>query len=61
MGTVTGIFVEGTDVTEREHATASVRENARRLDFLDRLGRATTPAHDADEILKTGWTRRLRQ
>lgn len=53
MGAVTGIFVEGTDVTEREHATASVRENARRLAFLDRLGRATAPAHDADEILKT--------
>ncbi|WP_246158118.1 PAS domain-containing protein [Reyranella soli] len=52
-GAVTGIFVEGTDVTERERATAAVRENARRLAFLDRLGRATASAHDADEILKT--------
>ena len=52
-GAVTGIFVEGTDVTERERATAAVRENARRLAFLDRLGRATASAHDADEILRT--------
>ncbi len=52
-GAVTGIFVEGTDVTEREHATAAVRENARRLAFLDRLGRATASLHDADEILQT--------
>jgi PAS domain S-box-containing protein len=52
-GAVTGIFVEGTDVTERERATAAVRENARRLAFLDRLGRATASLHDADEILRT--------
>ena len=52
-GAVVGIFVEGTDVTERERATAAVRENARRLAFLDRLGRATANLHDADEILKT--------
>ena len=51
-GTITGIFVEGTDVTDRERATAAVRENARRLAFLDRLGRATANSHDADEILK---------
>jgi len=52
-GAVTGIFVEGTDVTARELASAAVRENARRLDFLDRLGLATANAHDADEILAT--------
>ncbi len=52
-GAVTGIFVEGTDVTERERASAAVRENARRLSFLDRLGRATASAHDPDEILRT--------
>ena len=53
VGAVVGIFVEGSDVTERERATAAVRENARRLAFLDRLGRATASLHDADEILKT--------
>jgi PAS domain S-box-containing protein len=52
-GAVTGIFVEGTDVTERERAMAAVRENARRLAFLDRLGTATASLHDADEILRT--------
>ena len=52
-GAITGIFVEGADVTEREFATAAVRENARRLTFLDNLGRATANLHDADEILRT--------
>ncbi|WP_421999239.1 PAS domain S-box protein [Reyranella sp.] len=51
VGAVVGIFVEGTDVTERERASAAVRENARRLAFLDRLGTATANSHDADEIL----------
>lgn len=51
-GAVTGIFVEGTDATERERATATVRANAERLAFLDRLTRATVSSHDADEILE---------
>ncbi len=50
-GGVTGIFVEGTDVTERERATAAVRENAARLAFLDRLGAAAAASRDADDIL----------
>ncbi|MBV9992129.1 MAG: PAS domain-containing protein [Alphaproteobacteria bacterium] len=50
-GTVTGIFVEGTDVTESEGAAAAVRENADRLAFLDSLGREAAKSHDADAIL----------
>jgi hypothetical protein len=46
-GAVISIFVEGTDVTERERAMAAVRENARRLHRW--LGRATASSHDADE------------
>lgn len=50
-GNVAGIFVEGTDATDRELAMASVRENAARLAFLDELGRATAISRDADEVL----------
>jgi PAS domain S-box-containing protein len=50
-GAVTGIFVEGVDVTESEHAAAAVRANEGRLRFLDELARETTKSQDADAIL----------
>ena len=50
-GAVTGIFVEGVDVTESEHAAASVRANEARLRFLDELARETTKSQNADAIL----------
>jgi signal transduction histidine kinase len=50
-GQVTGIFVEGQDVTERARAEAALRESAARLRFLDRLGRETAMAGDADAVM----------
>ena len=50
-GAVTGIFVEGVDVTESARAAAAVRENEKRLRFLDALQRETAKRQDADAIL----------
>lgn len=50
-GDITAIFVEGTDVTARERASAIVHENAVRLLFLDQLAQKTSAALDADTIL----------
>jgi len=50
-GAVTGIFCDGFDVTERELATAALRESEALFRFLDRLGRATARSEDANAIL----------
>ena len=50
-GRIAGIFVEGTDVTDSERATAAVRDNEARLRFLDALGTETAKSQDADAIL----------
>jgi signal transduction histidine kinase/CheY-like chemotaxis protein/PAS domain-containing protein len=50
-GFVTGIFVEGTDVTESARARAALEENEARLRFLDRLGADIAASQDADAIL----------
>ncbi|HUO03313.1 MAG TPA: response regulator, partial [Rhizomicrobium sp.] len=52
-GNVTGIFVEGIDVTDSARDSMLVRENEARLAFLDRLGRAMVESRDADAILAT--------
>jgi PAS domain S-box-containing protein len=52
-GRVTGIFVEGHDVTDAHRAEAELRESEARLLFLDRLGAATAPLADADAVLAT--------
>lgn len=46
QGTVTGIFIQGHDVTQRALAE-------RRMRFLDALGEATAASTDADTILAT--------
>ncbi len=51
VGAVTGIFVEGTDVTESERAVAALRDNEARLRFLDSLSRETATRQSADAIL----------
>ena len=48
---VTGIFVEGTDVTESERALAALRENEARLRFLDALSKDTATHQSADALL----------
>jgi PAS domain S-box-containing protein len=50
-GAITGIFVEGVDVTESERVVAALEENEARLRFLDRLGAAIASSQDADAIL----------
>jgi PAS domain S-box-containing protein len=52
-GTVTGIFVEGIDVTESAEALAALKANAERLRFFDALGREAAKSHDADAVLAT--------
>jgi PAS domain S-box-containing protein len=52
-GQVTGIFVEGYDVTDTHRAELALRESEARLGFLDRLGAATAPLADADAVLAT--------
>jgi len=52
-GNITGIFVEGVDVTESAQDAAAVRANEARLRFLDALGKETAKSHDADAILAT--------
>ena len=52
-GRITGIFVEGSDVTERVQAEERLRESEARLGFLDRLGAETAPLADADAVLAT--------
>jgi len=50
-GKVSGIFVEGIDVTERRETDEAMRESEERLRFLDRLGQAVAASRDADEIM----------
>lgn len=50
-GKVSGIFVEGVDVTERRESDEALRESEERLRFLDRLGQAVSRSKDADEIM----------
>lgn len=50
-GKISGIFVEGFDVTETVEAAAVVQRNETRLAFLDALNRATAQRTDADAIL----------
>jgi signal transduction histidine kinase/PAS domain-containing protein len=50
-GTITGIFVEGVDVTESARVVAALEENEARLRFLDRLGAEIASSQDADAIL----------
>jgi signal transduction histidine kinase/CheY-like chemotaxis protein len=50
-GGITGIFVEGVDVTDSERVVAALEENEARLRFLDRLGAAIASSQDADAIL----------
>lgn len=50
-GNVGGIFIEGYDVTERAEAEQALRENERRLRFLDALSKETARSVDADAIL----------
>ena len=52
-GTITGIFVEGIDVTDSARAAAALSENEARLRFLDELSAAIAPSQDADAILTT--------
>jgi PAS domain S-box-containing protein len=50
-GTITGIFVEGIDVTDSARAVAALSENEARLRFLDELSAAIGSSQDADAIL----------
>lgn len=50
-GKVSGIFVEGIDVTDRRDADQAIRESEERLRFLDKLGQAVSRSRDADEIM----------
>jgi len=50
-GAVTGIFVEGTDVTDAERIAAALRENEARFRFLDALAKEISTSQDADAIL----------
>jgi PAS domain S-box-containing protein len=50
-GSVDGIFVQATDVTERALAERSLRQTAARRVFLDELQRQTHALRDASEIL----------
>lgn len=50
-GQVTGIFVEGADVTERTLAHAALHERNEHLQLLDAIGEATRAASDAREIM----------
>ncbi|MBN6151538.1 PAS domain-containing protein [Xanthomonas sp. AmX2] len=50
-GEVSGIFIEGYDVTERRLAADALRANERRLRFLDALTKATAASTDASVIL----------
>ncbi|MBB4125575.1 signal transduction histidine kinase/CheY-like chemotaxis protein [Xanthomonas translucens] len=52
-GEVSGIFVEGHDVTEQHLAADALRANERRLRFLDALHKATAASTDASVILTT--------
>jgi PAS domain-containing protein len=52
-GAVTGIFCDGYDVTERETATAALRQSEALFRFLDDLGRATSRSQHAHEVLAT--------
>jgi PAS domain S-box-containing protein len=53
LGLVSGIFVEGSDVTERVVAEKDLRVSEERLKLLDRLGEATARAFAPREIMAT--------
>ena len=50
-GTVTGIFVQGADVTDRAAIERDLRDSEARLRFLDELGERTVPLGDAGTIM----------
>ena len=52
-GAVTGIFVQATDVTERAHAEADLRQSEAQFRFLDALNKATQSADGASSIVAT--------
>ncbi|UYB53696.1 PAS domain-containing protein [Xanthomonas sp. AM6] len=52
-GEVTGIFIEGHDVTEQRRAADALHANERRLRFLDALAKATAASTEAGAILAT--------
>jgi signal transduction histidine kinase/CheY-like chemotaxis protein/PAS domain-containing protein len=52
-GRPAGVIAIVVETTERVRAEAALRENERRLRFLDELARATTISGDADELLAT--------
>ena len=52
-GTVTGIFVAATDVTERSRAEDELRASEGQLRFLDRLNEATQTLTDPISIMET--------
>jgi PAS domain S-box-containing protein len=52
-GRVTGIFVEGYDVTDAHRAEGELRESEARLSFLDQLGAETASLLDADAVMAT--------
>ena len=50
-GSAYGVLAVTQDITARREAEAAVRDNERRLQFLDALGKAITGAADADQAL----------
>lgn len=52
QGQVTGIFVEGSDVTERVHAEAELRRSESRLRFLSELDDKLRTSHDASDVMR---------
>jgi signal transduction histidine kinase/CheY-like chemotaxis protein/PAS domain-containing protein len=51
-GQVTGIFVQGVDVTDRATADSALRETSARLRLLDDIGEATRMATDPRSIMQ---------
>jgi PAS domain S-box-containing protein len=51
-GQVTGIFVQGHDITEQKQAETAVREETRALELLNRTGAALAAERDLDAIVQ---------
>jgi signal transduction histidine kinase/CheY-like chemotaxis protein len=51
-GTVTGLFIEGDDVTDRNRAEAALREESRLLDTLNRTGAAIAAELDLERVVQ---------